>query len=78
MTAKEKSAPKMENVQAHMQDVKYKPFVHPDGRVTFKLKAPHAKKVQIEPIAGQPENNGYNGLGIGPFDMVKDEMASGL
>jgi enterochelin esterase-like enzyme len=61
------------NKQAHWFDEKYPPQVHPDGRVTFRLKAPLAHKVQIEPICGQPENNGYNGLGIGVFDMTKDE-----
>ena len=61
------------NKQAHWFDEKFPPEVHPDGRVTFRLKAPQAQKVQIEPICGQPENNGYNGLGIGIFDMTKDE-----
>ena len=60
-------------VQAHFQDEKYPPQVHPDGRVTFRLKAPLAQKVQIEPINGQPENNGYNGLGKAPYDMTQDE-----
>lgn len=61
------------NVQAHFQDAKYPPEVHPDGSVTFRLKAPRAQKVQVEPICGQPQNNGYNGLGIGIFDMIKDK-----
>jgi enterochelin esterase-like enzyme len=61
------------NKQAHWFDEKYSPQVHPDGRVTFRLKAPLAHQVQIEPICGQPENNGYNGLGKGIFDMTKDE-----
>lgn len=61
------------NVQAHFQDEKYPPYVHPDGRVTFRIKAPMAQKVQIEPLNGQPENNGYNGLGKAPYDMTKDE-----
>ena len=61
------------SLQAHWQDEKFPPFVHPDGRVTFRLKAPLAQTVQIEPICGQPENNGYNGLGREPFEMVKDE-----
>ena len=65
--------PAASNAQAHMQDDKYPPQVHPDGRVTFRLKAPLAQKVQIEPINGQPENNGYNGLGKAAFDMHKDE-----
>lgn len=70
------SKPAMLNLQAHMQQEKYPPFVHPDGRVTFRLKAPIAQKVQIEPLNGQPENNGYNGLGKAIYDMTKDE--SGL
>jgi len=61
------------SVQAHMRPQKFPPVVHPDGSVTFKLIAPLAQKVQIEPVFGQPENNGYNGLGKAPFDMVKDE-----
>ena len=67
------SKPAASNVQAHFQDEKYPPEVHPDGRVTFRLKAPLAQKVQIEPICGQPENNGYNGLGKAIYDMTKDE-----
>ena len=61
------------NLQAHFQEAKYPPHVHPNGRVTFRLNAPMAHKVQIEPINGQPENNGYNGLGTAPYDMTKDE-----
>ena len=61
------------NVQAHWQDEKFRPVVHPDGRVTFRVKAPMAQKVQIEPISGQPQNNGYNGLGKVPYDMTKDK-----
>jgi enterochelin esterase-like enzyme len=57
----------------HMQDEKYPPLVHPDRRVTFRVKALMAQKVQIEPINGQPENNGYNGLGNAPYDMTRDE-----
>lgn len=67
------SRTEISNLQAHFQDEKYPPEVHPDGRVTFRLKAPMAQKVQIEPLNGQPENNGYNGLGKAPYDMVKDE-----
>jgi enterochelin esterase-like enzyme len=65
------SKPDFSNTQVHFQDVKYQPEVHPAGGVTFRLKAPEAQKVQIEPICGQPQNNGYNGLGIGIFDMTK-------
>lgn len=60
-------------LQAHMQDKKFPPIVHEDGRVTFRLIAPSAKKVQIEPVSGKPENNGYSGLGKNPYDMTVDE-----
>jgi enterochelin esterase-like enzyme len=60
------------NAQAHWLDEKYPPLVHPDGRVTFRVKAPNAHKLQIEPVNGQPENNGYNGLGKAAYDMTKD------
>src|SRR5512136_1378037 len=73
MDKQEAGKPADSGVQAHFQDVKYRPEVHPDGRVTFRLKAPLAQKVQIEPVCGQPQNNGYNGLGVGIFDMTKDE-----
>jgi enterochelin esterase-like enzyme len=65
--------PATSNAQAHFQDVKYRPEVHPDGRVTFRLKAPNAQKVQIEPINGQPQNNGFNGLGKATYDMTRDK-----
>lgn len=61
------------SLQAHMQDKKYPPVVHKDGRVTFQIKAPLANKMQIEPVNGKPENNGFNGLGKAPYDMGKDE-----
>jgi enterochelin esterase-like enzyme len=61
------------NVQAHMRFEKYPPVVHPDGRVTFRLKAPLAQSVQIEPLNGQPQANGYNGLGKAPYDLTKDQ-----
>ncbi len=61
------------NVQAHWREEKFSPFVHPDGRVTFRVKAPLAHSVQIEPINGQPENNGFNGLGSDIYDMTRDE-----
>jgi enterochelin esterase-like enzyme len=72
MLAQDDVKPAISSKQAHMQDEKYPPHVHPDGRVTFRLKAPMAQKVQIEPLNGQPENNGYNGLGKAPYDMVRD------
>ena len=65
--------PPVQNLQAHFFDEKFPPEVHPDGQVTFRLKGPLAQKVQIEPICGQPENNGFNGLGRGIFDMTRDE-----
>ena len=51
----------------------YRPRCTRTGESPSRIKAPLAQKVQIEPICGQPENNGYNGLGIGVFDMAKDE-----
>ncbi len=41
------------------------PRVHADARVTFRLKAPGAQKVQVQPGGAD------NGLGKGPFDMAK-------
>jgi enterochelin esterase-like enzyme len=43
------------------------PRVHPDLRVTFRLKAPAAQKVQVQPGGTD------NGLGKGPFDMTRGE-----
>jgi len=45
------------------------PRVHSDYRVTFQLKAPEARNVQLQPSAGAVEN----GLGKGPYDMVRGE-----
>jgi enterochelin esterase-like enzyme len=42
------------------------PRVSPNGRVTFRIKAPDAKKVQVQPGGDD------NGLGKGPFDMERD------
>jgi enterochelin esterase-like enzyme len=42
------------------------PRIHADLRVTFQLNAPGAQKVQVQPGGGD------NGLGRGPFDMVRD------
>jgi len=42
------------------------PSVHADGRVTFRLKAPDARRVQVQPGGAD------NGLGKGPFDMERD------
>jgi enterochelin esterase-like enzyme len=41
------------------------PSIHPDLRVTFRLKAPEAQKMQVMP------GGGANGLGKGPFDMTR-------
>jgi enterochelin esterase-like enzyme len=41
------------------------PRVHTDGRVSFRLRAPDAKKVQIHPGGND------NGLGMGPFDLER-------
>ncbi len=43
------------------------PRIHPDLRVTFRISAPNAAKVQLVPGGSD------NGLGQGPFDMTKDE-----
>lgn len=41
------------------------PVVQPDGRVTFRFKAPSATKVQLQPGGDD------NGLGKGPMDMTR-------
>lgn len=41
------------------------PRIHPDLRITFRVNAPEARKVQVKP--------GGDGLGKGPYDMVRDE-----
>lgn len=43
------------------------PRVHADLRVTFRVSAPNAKKVQVVPGGSD------NGLGQGPFDMQRDD-----
>src|SRR5438132_2616590 len=43
------------------------PRIHPDLRVSFRLRAPTAQKVQIQPGGGD------NGLGNGPFDMTQGD-----
>lgn len=73
MDIKETKTPENSSLQAHWQVKKYPPEIHPDGRVTFRLVAPLAQTVQIEPVNGKPENNGYNGLGKAPYDMIRDE-----
>jgi enterochelin esterase-like enzyme len=43
------------------------PRVHTDNRVTFRLTAPNAQKVQLQPGGAD------NGLGKGPIDMSRDD-----
>jgi enterochelin esterase-like enzyme len=43
------------------------PRVYPDSRVSFRLRAPNAQKVQLNPGGGE------SGLGKGPFDMAKGD-----
>src|SRR5215472_8415936 len=43
------------------------PRVHPDLRVTFRLKAADAKKVQLQPGGAD------NGLGKGPYDLQRGD-----
>jgi enterochelin esterase-like enzyme len=43
------------------------PRVYPDGRVSFRVHAPTATTVQVQPGGTD------NGLGSGPYDMVRDE-----
>lgn len=43
------------------------PRVYPDGRVAFRVNAPSAQKVQLQPGGTD------NGLGAGPFDMTRDD-----
>lgn len=48
------------------------PQVYPDGRVTFRLKAPDAKAVQVQPGGSD------NGLGSGPYDMQRSDDGTWL
>jgi enterochelin esterase-like enzyme len=41
------------------------PRIHSDLRITFRVTAPDAKKVQVKPAG--------DGLGMSPYDMVRDE-----
>jgi enterochelin esterase family protein len=43
------------------------PRVHNDLRVQFRIKAPEARKVQLQPVGDD------NGLGKGPIDMTRSE-----
>jgi enterochelin esterase-like enzyme len=49
------------------------PRIYSDLRVTFRVNAPTAQKVQVEPGMTNRENNGLNGLGKDPYDMVRDK-----
>ena len=42
------------------------PRIHPDLRVTFRLRAPTAHSVQVHGGDG-------NGLGAGPFNMIRND-----
>jgi len=44
------------------------PLVSPDGRVTFRVRAPTAQKVEILPLIGLRAN----GLGKGAYEMTRD------
>lgn len=46
------------------------PRIHPDGRVTFRVPARDAQKVQLMPGSAAGSDSG---LGAGPIDMVKDD-----
>lgn len=48
------------------------PRSSPDGRVTFRVKAPDAHTVAINPFNGNIADTGYNGLGKEPYAMTKD------
>ncbi len=48
------------------------PCIHADGSVTFRVRAPLAQKVEIEPSVGRADNDGISGLGAGPYAMTKD------
>jgi hypothetical protein len=43
------------------------PRIHPDRRVTFRLKAPEAKSVKVQPGGSD------NGLGKGPYEMQRSD-----
>lgn len=61
-SAQEGSQPASSNVRGAEH-----PRVGSDLRITFRLKAPTAQKVQVQPGGSD------NGLGKGPFEMVKGE-----
>ena len=48
------------------------PRISPDNRVTFRIKAPAAQKVEVLPLSGMIDHQGYNGLGKGPYELTKD------
>ena len=64
--AQDGSKPAITNVQGSEY-----PRVSADGRVTFRVKAPAAQKVEITPLQGNVERLGPNGLGKAPYEMAK-------
>jgi len=46
------------------------PRIHADGSVTFRIAAPGAQKVQLQPGGAD------SGLGKGPYDMVRDDKGA--
>ena len=49
------------------------PAVSSDSRVTFRVKAPDAQHVEINPFNGNVQDTGFNGLGREPYPMTKDK-----
>lgn len=47
------------------------PRVHPDLSVSFRLEAPTARTLQVQP--GVQPDGAVNGLGAGPYDMERDD-----
>jgi hypothetical protein len=47
------------------------PRIHPDLRVTFRVEAPTARTLQVQP--GVQPGGAANGLGTEPFDMQRDD-----
>ena len=56
---------------ANVANAQY-PRVSPDGRITFRVKAPDAQKVAIEPLKGNADT-GDNGMGKDDYEMTKDK-----
>src|SRR5271157_377113 len=58
------AAPDSQPAPSNVRGAEY-PRVSSDSRVTFRIKAPEAKKVQLQPGGDD------NGLGKGPIDMIR-------